>query len=51
MKANFAAALTSPLGEFLDTEAGNMILGMSTKEFDEAARAFLAGCPPDFSGC
>ena len=33
----------------LDTEAGNMTLGMSTKEFDEAARAFLAGRPPDFS--
>jgi 2-(1,2-epoxy-1,2-dihydrophenyl)acetyl-CoA isomerase len=49
MKANFAAAVTSPLAEFLDTEAGNMTLGMSTKEFDEAARAFLAGRPPDFT--
>jgi 2-(1,2-epoxy-1,2-dihydrophenyl)acetyl-CoA isomerase len=49
MKANFAAAVTSPLAEFLDTEAGNMTLGMSSKEFDEAARAFLAGHPPDFT--
>jgi 2-(1,2-epoxy-1,2-dihydrophenyl)acetyl-CoA isomerase len=49
MKANFAAALTSPLAEFLDTEAGNMTLGMSTKEFDEAARAFLEGRPPHFT--
>lgn len=49
MKANFAAAVTSPLAEFLDTEAGNMTLGMSSKEFDEAARAFLAGRPPHFS--
>ena len=47
MKANFEAALTSPLAEFLDTEAGNMTLGISSKEFDEAARAFLAGQPPD----
>ena len=43
MKANFAAALTSPLAEFLDTEAANMTLGMSTKEFEQAARAFLDG--------
>jgi 2-(1,2-epoxy-1,2-dihydrophenyl)acetyl-CoA isomerase len=50
MKANFAAALTSPLAEFLDTEAAHMTLGMSTKEFDEAARAFLDGRPPDFTG-
>ncbi len=49
MKANFAAALTSPLAEFLDTEAGNMTLGMSSKEFDQAARAFLTGQPPNFS--
>lgn len=49
MKANFAAAVTSPLAEFLDTEAGNMTLGMSSKEFDHAARAFLAGRPPDFT--
>ena len=49
MKANFAAAVTSPLAEFLDTEAGNMTLGMSSKEFDEAARAFLTGRPPDFT--
>lgn len=48
MKANFAAAVTSPLAEFLDTEAGNMTLGMSTKEFEQAARAFLAGRLPDF---
>lgn len=46
MKANFEAAATSPLAEFLDTEADNMTLGMSTKEFDEAARAFLARRPP-----
>jgi enoyl-CoA hydratase/carnithine racemase len=49
MKANFAAAITSPLAEFLETEAGNMTLGMSSKEFDEAARAFLAGRPPHFT--
>jgi len=49
MKANFAAAVTSPLAEFLDTEAANMTLGMSTKDFDEAARAFLDGRPPDFT--
>jgi 2-(1,2-epoxy-1,2-dihydrophenyl)acetyl-CoA isomerase len=49
MKANFAAALTSPLAEFLDTEAANMTVGMSSKEFDEAARAFLAGRPPHFT--
>jgi 2-(1,2-epoxy-1,2-dihydrophenyl)acetyl-CoA isomerase len=49
MKANFAAAVTSPLAEFLDTEAANMTRGMLTKEFDEAARAFLAGRPPDFT--
>jgi 2-(1,2-epoxy-1,2-dihydrophenyl)acetyl-CoA isomerase len=50
MKANFAAALTTPLAEFLDIEAANMTLGMSTKEFDESARAFLAGRPPpDFT--
>jgi 2-(1,2-epoxy-1,2-dihydrophenyl)acetyl-CoA isomerase len=49
MKANFAAAVTSSLAEFLDTEAGNMTLGMSTKEFQEAARAFLEGRPPDFT--
>lgn len=48
MKANFAAAVTSPLADFLGTEAGNMVLGMSTKEFDEAARAFLDGRPPHF---
>ena len=40
-RANFAAALTSPLAEFLDIEAANMTRGMSTKEFDEAVRAFL----------
>ena len=50
MKANFAAAVTSPLAEFLDIEAANMTLGMSTKEFHEAARAFLHGRPPDFIG-
>ena len=49
MKANFAAAVTSSLAEFLDTEAANMTLGMSTKEFDRAARAFLHGRPPDFT--
>ena len=49
MKANFAAAVSSPLAEFLESEAGNMTLGMSGKEFDEAARAFLAGRPPHFS--
>jgi 2-(1,2-epoxy-1,2-dihydrophenyl)acetyl-CoA isomerase len=49
MKANFAAAVTSPLAEFLDTEAGNMTLGMSSKEFEQAARAFLEGRRPDFS--
>jgi len=49
MKANFAAAVTSPLAEFLGTEAANMTLGMSSKEFDEAARAFLAGRLPDFT--
>ena len=49
MKANFAAAITAPLAEFLETEAGNMTLGMSGKEFDEAARAFLAGRPPHFT--
>jgi len=43
MKANFAACLAEPLGEFLDTEAANMILGMSTKEFEVAARAFVEG--------
>jgi len=49
MKANFAAALSTPLEEFLDSEATNMILGMETKEFEGAARAFvegrLPGCP------
>jgi 2-(1,2-epoxy-1,2-dihydrophenyl)acetyl-CoA isomerase len=50
MKANFAAAVTSPLAEFLDTEAANMTVGMSTKEFEEAARAFLRGDAPDFTG-
>jgi 2-(1,2-epoxy-1,2-dihydrophenyl)acetyl-CoA isomerase len=49
MKANFAAALTSPLAEFLDTEAHNMILGMSTKDFEEGAQAFLEGRAPDFT--
>ena len=49
MKANFAAAITAPLAEFLETEAGNMTLGMSSKEFEEAARAFLAGRPPHFT--
>lgn len=49
MKANFAAALTSPLAEFLDIEAANMTVGLSSKEFGEAARAFLRGCPPDFT--
>ena len=49
MKANFAAAITSPLAEFLDAEAANMTLGMSSKEFDRAARAFLAGRAPDFA--
>lgn len=49
MKANFASALTSPLAEFLDTEAANMILGMSTKECEAAARAFVDGRPPDFT--
>ncbi|MDQ1517344.1 MAG: 2-(1,2-epoxy,2-dihydrophenyl)acetyl-CoA isomerase [Actinomycetota bacterium] len=49
MKANFAAALTSPLAEFLETEAHNMILGMSTKEFEEGAQAFLEGRAPDFT--
>jgi len=41
MKANFAAALTEPLGTYLETEAANMILGMSSKEFEAAARAFV----------
>jgi 2-(1,2-epoxy-1,2-dihydrophenyl)acetyl-CoA isomerase len=49
MKANFAAALTSPLAEFLDTEAHHMILGMSTKDFEEGAQAFLEGRAPDFT--
>jgi 2-(1,2-epoxy-1,2-dihydrophenyl)acetyl-CoA isomerase len=49
MKANFAAALTSPLPEFLDTEAHHMILGLSNKEFEEGAQAFLEGRPPDFT--
>lgn len=50
MKANFAASLTEPLGEFLDTEATNMILGMSTKEFEAAARAFVEGRGPGCTG-
>ena len=50
MKANFAAAVTSRLAGFLDTEATNMTLGMSTKEFDEAARAFLGGRPSGHRG-
>ena len=50
MKANFAAALSEPLGEFLDTEAAHMILGMSTKEFEVAARAFVEGRRPDCTG-
>lgn len=49
MKANFTAALTSPLPEFLETEAHHMILGLSSKEFEEAAQAFLEGRPPDFT--
>lgn len=49
MKANFAAAVASPLAEFLDTEAANMTLGISSKEFEAAARAFLGGRPPDFT--
>jgi 2-(1,2-epoxy-1,2-dihydrophenyl)acetyl-CoA isomerase len=51
MKANFAAAVTSPLADFLDTEATNMTLGMSSKEFQAAARAFLEGVEPDFGDC
>jgi 2-(1,2-epoxy-1,2-dihydrophenyl)acetyl-CoA isomerase len=49
MKANFAVALTTPLAEFLDIEAHHMTLGMSTKEFEEGARAFLEGRAPDFT--
>jgi 2-(1,2-epoxy-1,2-dihydrophenyl)acetyl-CoA isomerase len=49
MKANFAAALTSPLSEFLDIEAYHMVLGLSSKEFEEGAQAFLEGRPPDFT--